>query len=128
MRTPPRSGGKRGGDTDAGDVTGRRRSELQEVVSNRKGMMAMTHGDEKRGTEDTEPVFDVIRDALPGMEPDEAAAVADLLPSMVPVAATEWITAYSGWSVSATTDDLLKTAFHLASDTVAAQRLLRAGA
>ena len=113
MRTPRRSLGKRDGDTDAGDVT-ERRSELQEADSIKKGMTAMTHGDEKRGTEDTESVLDVIRNALPGMEPDEAAAVADLLPSMAPVAATEWITAYSGWSASATPNDLLKTAFFLA--------------
>ena len=86
----------------------------------------MTH-EEKRAPEDRESAVDVIHDALPRMGPDEAAAVADLLPSMVPVAATEWTTAYSGWSSAATTDDLVKTAFVLAWKVAAAQRLLREG-
>lgn len=84
----------------------------------------MSH-EEKRAPEDSESAADVIRAARPGMSPEEAAAVADLLPEMVPVAATEWTTAYSGWSSAATTEDLIKTAFHLARGTVAAQRALR---
>ena len=62
----------------------------------------MTHGDEQRGTEVTdcldcpECALSIIKHARAGMEPDEAAAVADLLPSMVSVAALEFV----GWSTS----------------------------
>lgn len=87
----------------------------------------MTH-EEKRAPEDRESAVDVICDALPRMGPDEAAAVADLLPAMVPVAVHEHTTAYSGWSASATTGDLITTAFYLAWDIAAAQRALREAA
>lgn len=81
---------------------------------------------ERRVTEPTEEsVQSVIRSVAQFFEPGEADEVADLLPLMVPVSANEFTTAYSGWAASATTDDLLKTAFYLAWETVAAQRALR---
>ena len=76
---PRRLGGKREGATVAGDVTERRRNELQEVGSHRKGMMAMPHGDEKRGTADADYIdypecaLSIIKHTRAGMEPDEVA-------------------------------------------------------
>ena len=128
MRTPPRAVVKRGGGIDGDDVTGRRRSEgdeMHEIALKGRKRMVMTHEDEERGIGESESTVDMIRAAIEGMGPGEADAVADLLPSMVPVAATEWTTAYSGWSSAATTDDLVKTAFVLAWKVAAAQRALR---
>ena len=89
----------------------------------------MTREDDERGTADDRTALDVVRDVREqGMKPGQAKAVADLLPSMVRVAASEWSTPYSGWNAAASVDDLLKTAIELATATVLVQEELRRSA